>query len=106
MVFFNLYIYYLYLGPDVCPGFNPTSSLVEPVESFFASLGLSGFTSSAGVAGALELSDALVVLFGADGTLSLDALVDSLEEPGGLTVGDCVVVDGPAAVVLAAVVEG
>ena len=113
-LFFNLfkYIYYLYLGPDVCPGFSPTSSLVEAPESFFASLGLSGFTSSAGDEGALELSWALAeVLFGVDGTLALDALVESLEELGALTVGDCVVFDGPAAgvpeaVVLAAVVLG
>ena len=71
------YIFYLYFGPDVSPGFNPTSSLlVEPLPFFVSSAGDFGLTSPEGLFD-LRLSELdFVSSVGAAGTVGSLAEVE------------------------------
>ena len=68
---------YLYFGPDVSPGFNPTSSLlVEPLPFFVSSAGDFGLASPKGLFD-LELSEFdFVSSVGAAGTVGSVAEVE------------------------------
>ena len=69
---------YLYFGPDVSPGFNPTSSLLaEPLPFFVSSAGDFGLASPK-VLFALELSEFdFVSSVGATGTVGSVAEVEA-----------------------------